>query len=527
MYNRIKIYKEMKTIKKNIITALFAISILSLVSCEKMLDTEQHGVETLETFYRTDADAEQALTTLYLYYSNSGSYYNIGFLKNLLSDDVWGGGGGRGDNGENEKLNEFTFDAEHPYILASFQTFYSVIYRANVIIANVPGETPVQQRAIAEAKVFRALAYIDLISMWGTPPLVDHPLTPSEYQQPNGDPDALWALVESDLTEAIASTALHEKTNANDNSSYRITKQFAQALLGKALVFQEKFAEAIPPLDAVINSQKYELMPGDQYENILQYTHENNSESVFELNYLNDPNNTAFLNMYFVMNGWRTDKMSLALGTDICDGTWGFCNPQKELYDAFVAEEGVNGLRLNHTMKTYDQIRALGHNVVQEMYGHEGYFKWKDRKVEGEKNPGGWMDSHNNIRIMRYPEVLLLAAEAHLEGGGSQAANYVNRVRTRVGLTPKGTVTMDDIMLEKRLELCSESVRFQDMLRWGIANKMVTQGTNTPWFGANGMVRWQSYNSGEVAGFKKRHWLLPFPQTELINNKSIIQNEGW
>ncbi|MDR1593075.1 MAG: RagB/SusD family nutrient uptake outer membrane protein [Prevotellaceae bacterium] len=517
----------MKTIRKNIITSLFAIAAFSLVSCEKMLDTEQHGVETLETFYRTDSDAESAVTTLYLYYSNSGAYYNIYFLKNLLADDYWCGGGGRGDNAENEKLNEFTFDAEHAYINAAFQTFYSVVYRANLIIANVPGETPVQQRAIAEAKVFRALAYIDLISMWGTPPLVDHPLTPSEYKKPNGDPAALWALVESDLTEAIASGALSEKANATDNSSYRVTKQFAQALLGKALVFQGKFAEAIASLDAVISSQKYELLPGNQYENILQYTHENNSESVFELNYLNDPQNTAFLNLLFAMTGWRTDHMSLAVGTDIYSGTWGYCNPQKELYDAFVAEEGENGLRLNHTMKTYAQIQALGHSVTQEMIGHEGYFKWKDRKVSGEINSGGWMDSHNNIRIMRYSEVLLLAAEAHLKGGGSQAANYVNQVRTRAGLNTKGTVTEEDIRLEKRLELCGEGVRFQDMLRWRIADKLSAQGTNTPWFGANGTVRWQSYNNNTTAGFKERHWLLPFPQAELTNNKEIDQNKDW
>ena len=520
----------MKTIK-NILIALFATVTLSLVSCEKMLDTEQHGVETLETFYRTDTDAEEALTTLYLYYSNSGAYYNIYFLKNLLSDDFWSGGGGRADNAENEKLNEYTFDAEHAYINAAFQTFYSVVYRANLIIANVPGETPVQQRAIAEAKVFRALAYIDLISLWGTPPLVDHPLMPSEYQQPNGDPAALWALVESDLAEAIASNALREKANVTDNSSYRVTKQFAQALLGKALVYQGKFSEAITPLDAVITSQKYELMPGSQYENILQYTLENNSESLFELNYLNDATLLSQgMSLYFLMTGWRTDKMSLPVGTEIYNGTWGFCNPQKDLYDAFVDEEGENGLRLNQTMKTYDQIRALGLDVVQDMYGHEGYFKWKDRKVNGEYASGiyGLGNSHNNIRIMRYSEVLLLAAEAHLKGGGTQAANYVNQVRTRAGLATKGTVTEEDIRLEKRLELCGEGVRFQDMLRWRIAGKMAEQGTKTPWLGANGTVRWESYNSGTAAGFKEdRHWLLPFPQTELTNNPNVKQNTGW
>ncbi|MDR0697887.1 MAG: RagB/SusD family nutrient uptake outer membrane protein, partial [Tannerella sp.] len=278
-------------------------------------------------------------------------YYNIYFLKNLLSDDFWSGGGNRGDNAQNEKMNEYTFDAEHSYLSAAFQTFYGVVYRANLILDYVPDESAVQKQAIAEAKVFRALAYIDLISMWGTPPLVDHILIPAEYKQPNGDPAALWALVESDLTGAINSGALREKANVGDNSSYHFTKQFAQALLGKALVFQGKFAEAITPLDAVITSGKYELLPANEYENILQYTHENNSESVFELNLVNDPQNAA-MSLYVMMTGWRTDMMDLAPGTDIYDGTWGFCNPQKELYDAFVAEEGANGSRLTQTMKT-------------------------------------------------------------------------------------------------------------------------------------------------------------------------------
>ncbi|MDR1198303.1 MAG: RagB/SusD family nutrient uptake outer membrane protein [Prevotellaceae bacterium] len=517
----------MKTIK-NILIALLATITISLVSCEKMLDTEQHGIETLETFYKTDDQAEEALTTIYLYYSNSGTYYNIYFLKNLLSDDFWSGGEKRGDNANNEQLNEYTFNAEHPYLTGAFQNFYGVIYRSNLVIENVPGTTPVQQRAIAEAKVFRAFAYIDLISMWGTPPLVDHALDPSEYQQPNGDPATLWALVEADLTEAIGSNMLREKSNANDNSSYRITKQFAQALLGKALVFQGKYSEAMTPLDAVISSLKYELLPGNQYENILQYTHENNSESVFELNYLNDPQNTAFLNIYFAMTGWRTDKMNI-YSTDIYKGTWGYCNPQKDLYDAFVAEEGANGLRLNHTMKTHDQLKSAGiGEVATQLYGHEGYFTWKTRKVNGEVNQGGWMDSHNNIRIMRYSEVLLLAAEAHLKGGGSQAANYVNTVRTRAGLASKGSITEEDIRLEKRLELCGEGTRFQDMLRWGIAEERLRDQTRRPFFNANGTTDWVEYNALEKSGFKNdRHWLLPFPQTELTNNPNITQNEGW
>jgi hypothetical protein len=522
----------MKTIK-NISIALLAIVMLLTASCGDLLDNEQHGAYSPESFYKTDEQAEQALAAIYAYYSNSGVYYNIYFLKNLLSDDFWSGGGNRGDNSQNEQMNEYTFNAEHPYLSASFQNFYGVIYRANLVLENASGETPVQQRAIAESKVFRAFAYIDLISLWGTPPLVDHVLAPAEYKQPNGNPAELWALVETDLTEAIASNMLREKSNVNDDSSYRITKQFAQALLGKAYVFQGKWGEAITVLDQVIGSQKYELLPANQYENILQYTHENNSESLFELNYVDDPNNAA-MSLLAAMTGWRTDHIVLPawcaaeFPDGINNGTWGFCNPQKDLYDAFASEEGANGSRMTQTMITYDQFLAKGFaiNPSQDLYGCEGYLMWKNRKVNGEYIAGGFQASHNNIRIMRYSEVLLLAAEAHLQGGGSQAANYLNIVRSRAGLGQK-SATMEAVMLEKRLELCGEGVRLQDMLRWRIAGKMSTQGTKTPSLLPNGTVNYSANNTQETAGFKERHWLLPFPQEELTNNPNITQNPGW
>jgi hypothetical protein len=518
----------MKTIK-NILIATLATVTLSLASCEGLLDNEQHGVTTPETFYETDEQAEQALSAIYSgYYGTfAGTLY---LLKNLLSDDFWGGGRFN-DNADVDRFNEFTFSAEHPYLIQAFEGLYSVIYRANLILENVPDESAVQKQARAEARVFRALAYIDLISMWGTPPLVDHVLAPSEYQQPNGDPAALWGLVESDLSEAINSGALYEKAGVNSNSSYHASKHFAQALLGKALVFQGKYAEAITPLDAVINSQKYELLPANQYENILQYMQDNSSESVFELNKLNDPNN-AFLNfeMTTAMTGWRSDKMTFPADHSqdyLNNGTWGMCSPQKVLYDAFEQEEGANGSRLKQSIITFDRLQALGIGLTADYYGNEGYFMWKTRKVADEFISGGWMSSHNNTRVMRYSEVLLLAAEAHVQGGGSQATNYLNIVRTRAGLSNK-TATMDAIILEKRLELCGENVRFQDMLRWGIAEELLrNQGEQTPFLQPNGTIRWESYNTAGVAGFKERHWLLPFPQTELTNNPNITQNDGW
>jgi hypothetical protein len=514
--------------KITVIGSMFAI--LFFVACEKQLDTEQYGIESFETFYKTDEEALQAVTAIYLHYAGTGVQYNTFFLKNLLSDDFWCGGGKRGDNATNEQLNEYSFGTDHPYLGDAFKNYYELIYRSNVLLENVPDYSPVQKQARAEAKVFRALAYIELISMWGTPPFVDHLLLPNEYKQPNGDPEKLWALVETDLTEAISSESLREKSGINDNSSYRITKQYAQALLGKALVFQEKFTEATAILDAVILSGKYDLFRGD-YGEMLQYTSENNCESMFELNVTNDQQNTVGFDLMFAMTGWRTDQMALNPASDIYNVmSWGYCcYYQKDLYDAFVAEEGVNGYRLTQTMINYDQMLALGNRIMDgnELYGCEGYFTWKRRHVNGEVITA--MDSHNNIRIMRYAEVLLLAAEAHVKGGvAAKAAEYVNAVRTRAHLAPKASVTIDDVVLEKRLELCGESVRYQDMIRWKIADKMGNQGKKVPSLHSNGLVTYGEYNPGDVAGFKTaKHWLLPFPQAEKNLNENINQNEGW
>lgn len=263
---------------KNIIVSLVVIIPVFFTSCEDKLDIEQHGISSFETYYQTDEEADEAITAVY---SNFASiHFNYYFLKNMLSDDFWSGGGGRGDNNENEQLNEYTFGPEHSFIQGTFENYYSVIYLSNVVLGHVPEESAIQNRARAEAKVFRAFAYIDLISMWGTPPLVDHELTPSEYKQANGDPAELWAMVETDLKEAIESGGLTEKNNANDNSNYRVTLQLAQTLLGKAYVFQEKWAEAASILDEVVNSDKYALYDGN-YGDISTIYAPNNSELLF------------------------------------------------------------------------------------------------------------------------------------------------------------------------------------------------------------------------------------------------------
>ncbi|MCF0166078.1 MAG: RagB/SusD family nutrient uptake outer membrane protein [Bacteroidales bacterium] len=516
----------MKTFRIFITAATVAL----FTSCAGLLDIPQHGTLTYDTYYQTDEEAETGVSNLYL--TLRGLEYNLKLTKHLLCDDFWAGGGGRGDNADLEALNEFTFNTEQGFLQGVFQSYYQMIYQANVVLGHVKDDTPVKQQMLAEARVFRALAYFDLISMWGNPPLVDHELTPSEYAVPNGKTEELWALVESDLTLAINSGMLAEKTGVNDTETWRVTKQFAQALLGKAYLWQEKYKDAADCFDAVIRSGLYELYRGP-YEDILQYTTAKNCESIFESVKIKNPNNTMEnFSFYLTMVMWRTDKMTGVQEAGFSNMGWGFCAPKAELYNLFFQEEGPDGVRLNGTMKTYDQMKDMSITIMPgASMINEGYFFWKWRLPQSAED-GGWSSAtvHVNTRWMRLAEVYLLGAEAHLlANNAGTAADYLNKVRERVGLRPKNGISLQDIQTEKRLELCGEGVRFQDIVRWKIAkNNLEHQGDYCPFLNSNGVVDSVSFHKDpSLYGFKDKHYLLPYPAAEIRLNTNIKQNPGW
>jgi hypothetical protein len=463
-------------------------------------------------------------------------YSNWFTIKNLLSDDVWAGGGKRADMASAEQLNEFTFGTEHGTVEGLYSGLYSLIYNANLILGNVADDSDVKKRARAEAKYFRAWAHFELVTLWEVAPAIDHVLAPSEYRQPTGDPAKTWTLIESDLTEAIESGMLHSKSGLDDKlTGIRVTKEAAQAMLGKAYVFQKKWSDAQTVLDAVINSNLYDLYEGE-YGDIHRMATDNNRESIMETQVPFDPNTSVF-DFIDTQTGWRFDKMDVtgkaAAYADIASDTgYGFFNPRKSLYDAFVAREGENGYRLTQTMKTYDFLHDEMNLIIKEsIYGNEGFFFWKNRILLSESIPGPAsfpnfrLMQANNKRVMRFAEVLLLAAEAHLNGGDTgKATTYVNRIRTRAKLAPLGSVTMNDVKIEKQLELCLEGCRFQDLVRWGdAATVLANQGGVVASFNGTAV---ETTSPNNTYGFKPKHRVLPIPGKEIMLNEHIHQIEG-
>ncbi len=518
--------------KKNMIyTFIAGLLLLATVGCEDYLDIQKHGnIGSQDDYYQTDEETESASAALYL--SFRSTHFNWFFLKNLLADDLWTGGGTRGDNASMEQLNEYTFGTDHSMIEAVYSGMYTVIYNANLIIDKVAPNSDIMKRAIAEAKFFRAFAHFELVTLYGSVPKVDHLLEASEYRQGNSSVADLWAFIEQDLNDAI--NALPSKKSIDDRETgIRITKEVAQAYLGKAFLFQKKYSDAAQVLDKVIESGKYGLYEGE-YGDILHAAANNGRESMLECQLRNDAEQAwSQFTMLYLMNGWRTSLMSFTptAQSTLASGTYGFCNPKKSLYDAFVAEEGADGYRLKETIHTYAQMKEAGVSLLpgNSLIGNEGIFFWKNRALKADciyDAPYFQGLQYINPRVMRYAEVLLLAAEAHVQSGGqAKADTYTNQIRSRARLATKSNITLADIKTEKRLELCLESCRYQDLVRWGDAeNAMKDQGKTVPAF--NG----ESVSAGftnTVYGFKSRNVLLPIPAKEIQLNPNMTQNDGW
>ena len=504
------------------------------------LDIPKHGnMGGQDDFYVNDENVNQALANMYNTVLNVAQSSLT--IKNCLSDDIYNGGGQRGDNATQDQLNEYTFNTENSSIQGLYQSLYSVIYSANLIIDKVEPSTDFQKQAVAEAHVIRGWAHFELGSLWGTAPIVDHLLEPSEYKLGNSEPGAIMKFAIDEFNTAINSGSLRSKSTVNDKvTGVRATKETALAWLGKAQLWAGDVAGAALSLNKVVDSRLYELYKGE-YRDLFHVGQNNCCESMFECELPFDPEKAYdHIMNYYTMSGWRTGMMSIdyskPFAANYVANGWGFYNPQRGLWDAFVEMEGNDGYRKKQIILNYAELKENGFTIMpgQEIIGCEGVWTYKHQLYNSD-NPvffPYFATGAVNYRIMRYAEVLLLAAEANLSSDPTKARDCINEVRRRAKLPELTTVTLNDIKKEKRLELFNEGVRFQDLVRWGDAAEVLkNQGQKVPntldGAGDFGNVKADAATNPQ-SGFKKgQHELLPFPNLEIKVNTNMHQNPGW
>jgi hypothetical protein len=489
--------------------------ILVNTGCKKFLDQQVPGAYAEEDFYKTDQDATQAVTAVYdmmqaHYNNNWGSLYMI---KTLLSDESNAGGSDAGDQPGYQTIDNYNFDATNDKVREAWRMCYFTIYRANKVINRVQPENTLRKRLIAEAKFLRAYNYFELVSLWGDVPLVLNDIPPAEYTSTGRKPKAaVYTQIEKDLNEAIADLPLKNTYSSDDR--FRVSKGSAQALLGKALLYEQKYAEAAAQFELVINSGQYSLAPS--VGAAFSKTYEFGPESLFEISYTNarsyDWGNFPWgaqpeSNIHIQLMGPRSDYYTKAPSDSLLGG-WGFNLPKQKLWDAFIAAGDVT--RRKMTIMSVAELQAMGGSWSNPTaYDYEGFFQRKYGSFNSQTgSPIGELNYGTNWRHIRYADVLLMAAEANNKSSNDvKARQYLNQVRQRSGLADvlsSGSALFDAIVKERQLELAFEGVRFTDLVRWGLASTEL------------GSLGYQS----------SKHSVLPIPDFD-VRTAGLVQNPGY
>jgi hypothetical protein len=403
--------------------ALPVVLVLGLFGCDDFLTTEPKAQLTTDNFFTTAAQAEQATNATYAMLRN-WSVHVFAYLgmTDIASDDATKGSV-PADAAFLLEMDDLTFDSGNNTFNGTWTGYYQGIYRANVAIANIPNiemDETVRARLVAENKFLRAYYYFFLARAFGGVPLITEPLAPGEYFQPRATRDDVYAQIEQDLTDAIA--ALPEQSAYGSADMGRASKGAARALLAKVHLFQDEFQAAWDQATAVINSGEYSLYP--TYGGIFTPEGENSSETVFEVQVVaveggsNAPRGGA--TQYSQVQGVRGPT---GLG-------WGFNTPSPDLEASY--EPGDP--RLQHTiLYPWEELKdGSGEVVIQYPNNSMPNNRFSEKVQVPKGNPSGSGNSGINIRLIRYADVLLMAAEAGFQAGQTgPAQTYLNMVRER------------------------------------------------------------------------------------------------
>lgn len=455
---------------KNIKLIVVSLALLFFVqSCEDYLEILPEGQENSENYFNSPSDYEDALVGVYDLLSTT---YLNNILGEIASDNTLCGGANASDVLEWQQIDDMIHTPDNVALRNIFQWMYAGISRANYIVEfkdKINFER--KEELLAENLFLRSYFYFELVKWFGDVPMyIDGRITIEESQSIGRTPKAeIYAQLEQDLLSAISNLPWSQA------QSGRATKGAALALLGKIYLYQEKYIEAANALDQVINSGQYQLV--DDYSTIFLNSNENNSESVFEVQYSGLQEGASFDCFQCVEGNVASGFMGVRwTGGDYSPYAYGFSFnvPVPELYNAY--EDG--DLRRDATIFDVEAFMAARPGVtIDEGNEHTGYFNFKYIPYDEAVLPDPNINHGNNYRAIRYSDVLLMAAEAYNRGGLGDviAQDYLNRVRERAfgnssnNISSTGSALTDAIWRERRLELAGEGHRFFDLVRTGRA----------------------------------------------------------
>lgn len=497
---------------KRLIIYLFTIMI-TMISCGKdwLTPAPENTIIGKKSVYDEPNNAVQFVTSVYSQL-NEWSQHSFSWIgvSSITSDNA-DKGSDPGDLGSDKNLlDNFAYTPTTPSINETWVANFIGVGRANQAISNVPKfanvEESLKNRLVAESKFLRSYYYFNLVRMFGDVPKIIQAFDSDSVEQivasysriPEKE---IYALLEQDLTEA--SEELPNKSTYTAADVGRASKGAALGQLAKVYMYQKKWQESLAAAEKVINSGEYSLET--DYAAIWRQSSENGRESLFEVQGQNG------------LEGWGTGGYTHVQGIrgTVTNGYsgWGFNTPSEDLEKAYEPGDPRKLSTIIFAGQTLWDGAKVSSNVANKMYNYKAYVSQTK-----EINYDDW-STGKNIRILRYAEVLLIAAEAANElNQSTKAMDYLNLVRKRArgnqaNILPDiknggQTELRKAIWQERRMELAMEHDRFFDLVRQGRAGTVL-----------------RAHGKAFVDG-KHEHFPIPLDQI-IISQGKLVQNKGY
>ena len=473
---------------KYFLLLLFA-SVLFSACEEEILDKENPNQFTAADYYKDGDQLTAATNAIYGNFTGSNMWGRmLGYFLRTRDDEH--ASGGPQLEVHNAQLLLGSYDNTNFTITAAWQGFYRTIHRANAVIEYGPNianiDENLQKHRIAEAKFLRAYCYYYLVVNWGEVPVYTETIkTPTGYNAPSPESE-IYALIETDLAAIIPDL----KASHDPDDIGRVTKGAARLLLARTQMHQGKYTPARTTLLDIYN--KYSLV--DNYVDNFRDETEYNAESIFEIGFTG----TSF-NWGADGNGDGPDAKNNMMFQDVSPVAWRNLIPSDKLLDEFerpIKGDAKEDPRFKETVifsgdtfgasDEFTLTDAMQGGAASTFNGatiKAGFYKYSPMY---KMNPGGYYQSPNNYRNMRYAEVLIKLAECENEVGTSDAAiGYLNEIRNRPSVDMPDYPTANypcnskdeiyrAIMHESMVEFAHENFRALELARWRKNGKFST-----------------------------------------------------
>lgn len=469
---------------------------LTTSSCSDFLDKlPENSVEIESVDYTNTANMYMPVSGIYAKSRNLlASWSTYGCLL-VRGDDV-DKGGAPTDQIEYEYASNFQYDQLATFwaLNGTWQNYYNVISLVNAALESLDkyaehltsdSDKALNAQYQAEVRFFRALSYYYLVNLWNDVPILVDNQQLDIFRSPKAD---VIKYLYQDLDYCIANLpAIRPNESAHPGA---VTKYTAEALKAKMKMHENAWEDVLSLTNDIIDSGKFELYP--DFYNLFKIPGKLCNESLLEYQFTDFGNGSGDIvqsDNWFAFMGPR--------GEAPISG-WAFIEPTEKIVKLF--EDRGETVRAETTFLMTDATTRDGDHIPAAVEGEPVVYNGKAYTPSNQMTPGrtGYGDN-NNIRVLRYADVLLMNAEAKVRLGQNGDAP-LNLVRERAQMKPITNATLDQILEERQVELAVEwGERFFDLVRTDRAAQ-------------------------ELEGFVKgEHECYPIPQDQIDLNANLVE----